>query len=111
MSSRRITYISVLRVALWLAGSRRAASSEYRGRVKFGDLPVLGATVTATQGAKNLTTITNQQYARSDQRRAVTYSHAAERKARCAMASVCNCPVELRRQRNAARDETLSQRR
>ncbi|MGH9448162.1 MAG: carboxypeptidase-like regulatory domain-containing protein, partial [Terriglobia bacterium] len=36
-------------------------ASEYRGQVTFGGLPVPGATVTATQGSKKLSSVTNQQ--------------------------------------------------
>ncbi len=37
-----------------------AAASEYRGRVTFGGLPLPGATVTVTQGAKKVTAVTDQ---------------------------------------------------
>lgn len=43
-----------------LAASR-AGASEYRGQVLFGGLPVPGATVTATHGGKQFTTITDEQ--------------------------------------------------
>jgi hypothetical protein len=37
-----------------------AAASEYRGQVVFGGFPVPGATITATQGTKNVATVTDQ---------------------------------------------------
>jgi len=46
-------------LALWAALS--LAASEHHGQVKFGGLPVPGATVTATQGEKKLTAVTDQQ--------------------------------------------------
>lgn len=60
MAWRRIAYISVLCVAVWLVDFGSAAASEYHGQVTFGRLPLPGATVTATQGAKRLTAITDQ---------------------------------------------------
>ena len=42
-----------------------ASATEYHGNVKFGGLPVPGATVTATQGDKKLTVITDPQGAYS----------------------------------------------
>ena len=59
------TYIHRLRgpklaiVALWLCFHTLAAA-EHRGVVMFGGLPLPGATVTATQGDKSLTAITDQ---------------------------------------------------
>lgn len=47
-------------VLLWLAVFLLAAS-EHHGQVKFGGLPVPGATVTATQGNKQFTAITDSQ--------------------------------------------------
>ena len=47
-------------VLLWLAFSAFAAASPYRGVVTFGGLPLPGATVTATQGAKTFTAVTDQ---------------------------------------------------
>lgn len=41
------------------------AASEHRGTVKFGGLPVPGATIIATQGDKKLTAVTDQQGAYS----------------------------------------------
>ncbi len=46
-------------IALWLAASSLFAA-EHHGQVKFGGLPLPGATVTLTQGDKKLVTITNQ---------------------------------------------------
>ncbi|MGD0125305.1 MAG: TonB-dependent receptor [Terriglobia bacterium] len=46
---------------LWLAAATVAAASEYRGQVTFGGLPVPGATVKATQGARQFSTTTDQQ--------------------------------------------------
>src|SRR5438874_6567297 len=46
--------------AAWLAVLSLAAS-EHHGQVKFGGLPVPGATVTATQGDKKLTAISGEQ--------------------------------------------------
>jgi trimeric autotransporter adhesin len=37
-----------------------SAASEYRGQVTFGGLPLPGATVTVTQGAKKMTAVTDQ---------------------------------------------------
>src|ERR1035437_4559580 len=37
-----------------------AAASEYHGQVTFGGFPVPGATITATQGTKKFTTVTDQ---------------------------------------------------
>lgn len=46
-------------LALWAALS--LAASEHHGQVKFGGLPVPGATVTATQGDQKHTAVTDQQ--------------------------------------------------
>jgi hypothetical protein len=43
-----------------LCASSLAAASEYRGQVSFGGLPLPGATVTATQGEKKFTAISDQ---------------------------------------------------
>src|SRR5580700_6726454 len=56
-------HFRLLVVALSVALSLNA--SEQHGTVKFGGLPVPGATVTATQGDKKLTVITDQQGAYS----------------------------------------------
>ena len=45
----------------WLSVANLAAASEHQGQVTFGGLPVPGATVTATQGSKELSTITDRQ--------------------------------------------------
>jgi hypothetical protein len=37
---------------VWMCVPSRAVASEYYGQITFGGLPVLGATITATQGAK-----------------------------------------------------------
>src|SRR5690349_2162926 len=47
-------------VLLWFAVFLLAAS-EHHGQVQFGGLPVPGATVTATQGDKQFTAITDSQ--------------------------------------------------
>jgi hypothetical protein len=44
-----------------LGAARCAAASEYHGRVLFDGLPVPGATVTVTQQAKSLSTVTDSQ--------------------------------------------------
>ena len=46
---------------LMLLAAFGAAASEHRGLVKFGGLPVPGATITATRGDKKLTAVTDQQ--------------------------------------------------
>src|SRR5258706_10979459 len=48
-------------LALLLPDAGVFAASEHHGQVNFGGLPVPGATVTATQGDKRLTAITDQQ--------------------------------------------------
>jgi hypothetical protein len=45
---------------VWLAFSVLAAAAPYRGVVTYGGLPLPGATVTATQGTKTLTTVSDQ---------------------------------------------------
>src|SRR6266566_1838449 len=45
----------------WLSVANLAAASEHQGQVTFDGLPVPGATVTATQGSKELSTITDRQ--------------------------------------------------
>ena len=47
-------------IAAWL-GVLGLAASEHHGQVKFGGLPVPGATVTAIQGEKKLTAISGEQ--------------------------------------------------
>ncbi len=43
-----------------LASPNLAAASSYHGQVTFGGLPLPGATVTVTQGAKKLSTVSEQ---------------------------------------------------
>ncbi len=54
-------FVSLLFTLAWLVASSLAAASEHHGQVTFGDLPVPGATVTATQGSTQLVTTTDQQ--------------------------------------------------
>jgi len=54
-------YLRLFCAMAWLANASVLAASEYHGQVTFGGLPVPGATVTATQGSKELSTITDQQ--------------------------------------------------
>jgi hypothetical protein len=62
MSWRQIdNYLRLFCAIAWLATSSVVAASEYRGQVTFGGLPLPGATVTATQGSKESTTITDRQ--------------------------------------------------
>ena len=62
MAWRRIhSYVLFLFTLVWLVASSLAAASEHHGQVTFGDLPVPGATVTATQGSTQLVTTTDQQ--------------------------------------------------
>jgi len=60
MARRRSGYISVLYALAILAASCLGAASEYHGQVTYGGLPVPGATITATQGAKKYTTTSDQ---------------------------------------------------
>jgi trimeric autotransporter adhesin len=60
MTWQRIAYISVLCVVAWIGELGLAVASEYHGQITFGGLPVPGASVTATQGTKKLTAITDQ---------------------------------------------------
>jgi hypothetical protein len=53
-SKRRLCIVALL-------ACLQLSASEHRGQVNFGGLPVPGATVTATQGAKTMGTITDQQ--------------------------------------------------
>src|SRR5262249_49800652 len=48
-------------LCLFAIGAPVFATSEHHGQVTFGGLPVPGATVTAAQGDKHLTTITDAQ--------------------------------------------------
>jgi trimeric autotransporter adhesin len=45
----------------WLAASTLAFASPYRGKVTFNDLPLPGATITATQGTNKLTSVSDSQ--------------------------------------------------
>jgi hypothetical protein len=49
------------RITACIAALTTLAASEYRGQVEFGGLPLAGATVTATQGNKTLTAVTDSQ--------------------------------------------------
>ncbi|HEY1649243.1 MAG TPA: carboxypeptidase-like regulatory domain-containing protein [Terracidiphilus sp.] len=60
MSFRRIANILLLCGLVWLCAFSRAAAREYHGEVTFGGLPVPGAAITATQGAKKLTAVSDQ---------------------------------------------------
>jgi len=60
MPRRRPGYISAYYAMLLLCTSCLAAASEYHGQVTYGGLPVPGATVTATQGGKKVTTTSDQ---------------------------------------------------
>src|ERR1700704_519664 len=55
----RARFLAILFVALPLA------ASEHHGMVKFGGLPVPGATITAVQGAQRVFAVTDQQGAYS----------------------------------------------
>jgi trimeric autotransporter adhesin len=59
MARRKTNYISAFS-ALLLCAASFAAASEYHGQVTFGGLAVPGATITATQGTKKLTTVSDQ---------------------------------------------------
>ena len=60
MPLRRIAKLSLLCALVWLCAMAGAAAREYHGMVTFGGLPLPGATVTATQGAKKFTAISDQ---------------------------------------------------
>jgi hypothetical protein len=59
-AQRRFNRVRLACALAWLAVSSFAWASEYRGVVTFGALPVPGATVTAKQGTKQFTAITDQ---------------------------------------------------
>ena len=59
--ARRFSKISLLCAFVSLCASISAWASEYHGQVFFNGLPVPGATVTATQGGKQFTTVTDRQ--------------------------------------------------
>ena len=54
-------YLRVTCAIAWLSFVSLAAAAEHNGQVLFGALPIPGATVTAIQGSKELSTITDQQ--------------------------------------------------
>jgi hypothetical protein len=59
---RRLRVVCILTcVAMCLMTPRLALASEYHGRVTFGGLPVPGATVSATQGSRNVVAVSDQQ--------------------------------------------------
>jgi hypothetical protein len=60
MARLRSGYISVLCAVLLLCASSLALASEYWGQVTFGGFPVPGATVTATQGTKKVSVVSDQ---------------------------------------------------
>jgi len=60
MARLRSAYISVLFALLLLCASSLASASAYRGQVTFGGFPVPGATVTATQGTKKISVVSDQ---------------------------------------------------
>ena len=57
---RRFAKILLFCILASLCGSCVAAASEYHGQVTFGGLPVPGATITATQGEKKVSTVSDQ---------------------------------------------------
>ncbi len=60
MHWRSVVKISVLCLVTLLSCAATVAASEYRGVVTFGGLPLPGATITATQGTKKLTAVSDQ---------------------------------------------------
>src|SRR6266853_243314 len=66
MSRRRgfwyqVSRIALLALALGVAARHLLAGGEHSGQVMFGELPVPGATVTASAGDKTLVTATDEQ--------------------------------------------------
>jgi hypothetical protein len=57
---RRFAQNSLLCILAILCASCVAAASEYHGQVTFGGLPVPGVTITATQGDKKVSTVSDQ---------------------------------------------------
>ena len=57
---RHFRYIAVACIGL-LVATLSLIAAEYRGQVKFSGLPLPGATVTATQGDKKLTAVSDEQ--------------------------------------------------
>ena len=64
MSQRRMRRTLRLVCVCFASGGARiprgGAASEYHGQVTFAGFPVPGATVTATQGTKSVSTVTDQ---------------------------------------------------
>ena len=60
MPSWRIAKISIFCALVWFCFAVRAQAREYHGAVTFSGLPLPGATVTATQGSKKLSVVTDQ---------------------------------------------------
>jgi hypothetical protein len=60
MMRLRIARILIFCIFVCLCASTLAAASEYHGQVTFGGFAVPGATVTATQGTKQLSVVTDQ---------------------------------------------------
>ncbi len=56
----RAAKTAILSTLVWLCVAMPAQAREYHGVVTFGGLPVPGATVTATQGSKKLSAVTDQ---------------------------------------------------
>jgi hypothetical protein len=56
----RVAKISLLCALVWLCAFTSAWAREYHGTVTFGGLPVPGATITATQGAKKFAAVSDQ---------------------------------------------------
>jgi len=52
--------ISIISALMLLCASSLASATEYRGQVTFGGFPVPGATVTATQGTKKVSVVSDQ---------------------------------------------------
>jgi hypothetical protein len=71
---------------VWLAFSAFAAASQYRGVVTFGGLPLPGASITATQGTKSLTAV-------SDQAGAFAFDDLADGKWSLEIAMQCFSPI------------------
>jgi len=59
MARLRWVYISVLCALMVLCASSLAWASEYHGQITFGGFPVPGATVTATQGSKKVSVVSD----------------------------------------------------
>jgi hypothetical protein len=59
MARLRWVYISILCALMLLCASSLASASEYRGQITFGGFPVPGANVTATQGSKKISVVSD----------------------------------------------------